>query len=308
MEAPALNPETNDAAGEKSRVAVSSVLAAVFLTVTKIVVGLLTGSLGILSEAAHSALDLVAAIVTVFAVKTSARPADENHPYGHGRVENLAALFETALLLATCAWIVWEAVHRLSNPVPVKASIWGFVVIGVSIFIDFSRSRALDKVAKKYGSQALEADALHFKTDIWSSCVVLFGLGCVWFSGKFQIPWLIKADAIAALAVAGIVIWVSVELGAKTIRDLMDEVPKGLVTQAKETVAKTPGVLLVPRLRVRRMGGEWFSDVVIQVDPALTTHEAHLITDTVEHALSKILQGGDIVIHTEPAPLGEPTI
>ena len=165
---------------EKKIVAATSVGAAVFLTGTKLAIGLLTGSLGILAEAAHSALDLAAAVVTFFAVRVSDRPADASHLYGHAKVENLSALFETLLLLITCLWVIYEAVHRLFFvTVKVDPSLWAFLVMGVSIVIDFSRSRALSRVARKYNSQALEADALHFSTDIWSSAVVIAGLALV---------------------------------------------------------------------------------------------------------------------------------
>ena len=161
---------------EKRLVALSSVLAAIFLTSMKIVVGLLTHSLGILSEAAHSGLDLIAAAVTLFAVRLSDRPPDREHPYGHGKIENLSALVETLLLLATCVWIIYEAIDRLFfKSVHVEASIWSFIVMGTSIGIDVTRSRALMRTAKKHNSQALEADALHFSTDVWSSSVVIAG-------------------------------------------------------------------------------------------------------------------------------------
>ena len=294
-------PSPSSAAEEKSRVAISSVIAALFLTGTKIVVGIMTGSLGILSEAAHSALDLVAALVTVFAMKTSAKPADEGHPYGHGKIENLSALFETLLLLLTCVWIIKEAITRLFfHDVPVEASFWGFAVIAVSIIVDIGRSRALMAAAKKHNSQALEAYALHFSTDIWSSTVVLFGLELVLLSKKLQMPWLVKADAIAALAVAGIVIWVSVQLGRKTIHDLLDGVPTELTEQARATVLAVPGVLGVPRIRMRRTGGEWFSDVVVLVDPEMTVQEAHMLADCVEANLGELMPSGDVTVHTEP--------
>ena len=171
---------------EKRIVAATSVAAAVFLTGTKLVVGFLTGSLGILAEAAHSALDLVAAIITFFAVRVSDRPADESHLYGHGKVENLSALWETLLLLITCGWIIYEANRRLFlETVDVDPNLWAFLVMGLSILIDFSRSRALARVAKRYRSQALEADALHFSTDIWSSAVVIAGLAFVRF-GEYR--------------------------------------------------------------------------------------------------------------------------
>lgn len=286
---------------EKHRAAVSSVVAAVFLTGTKIVVGVMTGSLGILSEAAHSALDLVAALTTVFAVRASARPADADHPYGHGKYENLSALFETVLLLVTCLWIIYEAVRRLFfHPVAVEATVWSFAVIILSIVIDVSRSRVLMKAAKKYHSAALEADALHFSTDVWSSSVVLFGLLLVFLAKYFSSPWLVKADALAALAVAGIVVWVSVRLGRKTINDLLDAVPADLVERARAAALAVPGVEGVARVRMRKTGGEWFSDIAIQVGSQLTTEESHRVADAVEASLAGVMPGGDVVVHVEP--------
>ena len=148
---------------EKKNVAGLSVIAAVFLTVFKLVVGIMTGSLGILSEALHSGLDLIAAVITWFAVRVSDKPADIDHQYGHGKIENLSALIETILLLVTCIWIVYEAMSRLlSGNTHIEVTVWSYIVVVSSIVIDFSRSRALSRVAKKHNSQALEADALHF--------------------------------------------------------------------------------------------------------------------------------------------------
>jgi len=292
-----LSPEA-----EKSRVALTSVAAAVLLTGTKVVVGLLTGSLGILSEAAHSGLDLAAALVTVLAVKASARPADADHPYGHGKVENLSALFETLLLLLTCGWIIKEAVARLFlREVHVEVNGWAFGVIVLSILVDLGRSRALMATAKKHRSQALEADALHFSTDVWSSGVVLLGLVLVLLARKLQMPLLARADAVAALGVAGIVVLVSLRLGRKTVADLLDAIPPDLVQAARERVLAVPGVEAVPRIRMRRIGGEWFSDVIIRVDPGLTMEQAHAVADTVEQSLGELMPGGDVVVHSEPA-------
>jgi len=283
-------------------VALTSVAAALLLTGTKIVAGLMTGSLGILSEAAHSSLDLVAAGVTVLAVKASARPADDNHPYGHGKVENLSALFETFLLLLTCGWIIREAIARLFlHAVPVRANLWGFGVIVLSILVDFGRSRALMATARKHHSQALEADALHFSTDVWSSSVVLFGLLLVFLARRLQLPWLAQADAVAALAVAGIVIYVSIRMGRRTIADLLDAIPPDLIQQARLRVLGLPGVKAAPRIRMRKIGGAWFSDVTIQVDPSLTLEQAHAVADAVEASLGELMPGGDVVVHTEPA-------
>ena len=289
---------------EKRLVALSSVVAAVFLTSTKIVVGVTTGSLGILSEAAHSTLDLVAAVVTLWAVRVSGKPADPVHTYGHAKFENISALFETVLLFATCIWIVYEAVERLFfHPTLVKASIWGFVVMGISILIDVSRSRALGRVAKKYGSQALEADALHFSSDILSSSVVIVGLGGVFLSARLDQPWLAKADAVAAMAVAGIVIVMSVRLGKKSIDDLLDAVPLGLQERLFE-VARVPGVIDVKRLRVRRVGPETFADVTVTVGRHVAFESAHDIADDIQTAFHEVLGGGDTVVHVEPVVSG----
>jgi cation diffusion facilitator family transporter len=285
---------------EKHWVALSSVLAAIFLTGMKLVVGLMTGSLGILSEAAHSGLDLAAAAVTLFAVRISGRPADREHTYGHGKVENLSALFETVLLLVTCVWIIYEAVQRLFfKEVVVEASIWAFVVMGVSIVIDFSRSRALARVAKKYDSQALEADALHFSTDIWSSSVVIGGLALVRGADWLGLPWLAKADALAAMGVAGIVVYVSAQLGRRTIAALLDAVPASVRDQIVRAV-KVKGVLDVTRVRVRRSGPEAFADVTLTVSRDVPLEQAHAIAADAEAAVRRILPGADVVVHVDP--------
>ena len=234
-----------NAAHEKRWVALTSVLAAILLTSMKLVVGLLTGSLGILSEAAHSGLDLVAALVTYFAVRISRRPADARYTYGYGKVENLSALIETLLLLLTCVWIISEAILRLFfKSVEVEASIWAFLII--SILVDLGRSHSLARAARKYDSQALEADALHFSTDIWSSSVVIAGLMLVVLSARLGIPWLVKADAVAALGMAGIVVFVSLQLGKKTVTALLDAVPAGLRDEVTRAV-RVPGVQEVRR-------------------------------------------------------------
>ena len=184
---------------EKRSVAGNSVLAAVAMTTLKVIVGFATGSLGILSEAAHSGLDLVAALVTYFSVSVSDKPADADHQYGHGKVENFSAFIETGLLLLTCVWIVYEAFRRLFfQQVEIEPSAFAFAVMLLSIGIDFWRSRALGRIAVKYDSQALEADALHFSTDIWSSSVVILGLALVALGRRTGIAWLRSADPIAA--------------------------------------------------------------------------------------------------------------
>jgi len=190
---------------EKRSAAGTSVWAAVVITGLKIVVGITTGSLGILSEAAHSGLDLVAAILTFFSVRVSDKPADAEHQYGHGKVENFSAFVETGLLLLTCIWIIYEAVIRLFfRRVEIEPSIAAFAVMLFSMGVDWWRSRILGRIATKYDSQALEADALHFSTDIWSAGVVVFGLALVLAGRTYHIWWLRDSDPIAALIVAGV--------------------------------------------------------------------------------------------------------
>lgn len=290
-----------EASREKRSAAASSVLAAVFLTAIKTVVGVTTGSLGILSEAAHSALDLVAAVVTLFAVRASGKPADREHTYGHGKVENLSALFETLLLLVTCVWIIYEAVQRLwFKTVEVDASAWAFAIMAVSIAVDVTRSRILARVAKKYDSQALEADALHFSTDVYSSAVVILGLVGVFFSKRPGLEWLVKADAVAALGVAAIVVWISIQLGRKTIAVLLDEIPPQLRDGLVRAV-RVPGVVQVGRLRVRTSGPETFADVTLTVEPGTGLARAHAIATAAEAAARHLLPGADVVVHVEPA-------
>jgi cation diffusion facilitator family transporter len=292
---------------EKRLVALSSVLAAVFLTSMKIVVGLLTHSLGILSEAAHSGLDLIAAAVTFFAVRVSDQPPDREHPYGHGKVENLSALVETLLLLATCAWIVYEAIDRLFfKSVHVEASIWSFIVMGTSIVIDVTRSRALMRVAKKHNSQALEADALHFSTDVWSSSVVIAGLAAValgqWIHdhSHVQADWLFRADAAAALGVSLIVVYVSLQLGRRTVSVLLDSAPHGMTAQIEQEVARLSGVSAVQRIRLRQSGPATFVDMTLAVPRSASLEEAHDIATRAEVAVQRLLPRTDVMVHIDP--------
>ncbi|HAH31933.1 MAG TPA: cation transporter [Elusimicrobia bacterium] len=293
---------------EKKNVALYSVGAAVVLTGTKLGIGLWTNSLGILSEAAHSGLDLLAAVVTYWAVSVSSRPADTDHTYGHGKVENLSALFETALLFATCVWIVWEAAERLFFVDKlVEVNIWSFLVITLSIIVDISRSRALRRTSEKWGSQALEADALHFESDIWSSSVVLIGLGCVLAAGSFNLPWLVKADSIAALGVAIIVVHACWMLGKKSVNDLLDAIP-GSLHDKVASAARVTGVTDVLKTRVRRSGPEIFADVTLAVQRGTTFEKSHQIADMAEASVKNALPQADVVVHVEPCHDGDPDL
>jgi len=281
---------------EKRSVAFLSVLAAVFLTGMKLAVGLLTNSLGILSEAAHSGLDLVAALMTLFAVKISDKPADESHHYGHGKVEGFSAFFEVILLMVTCGYIIYEGVERIiGKSAHVEVNIYSFAVMAISIVVDISRSRSLSRVAKKYKSQALEADALHFSSDIWSSAVVIAGLVAYKFFG------LVLADSIAALAVAVLVIVVSVRLGIRTVNVLLDKAPPGMRQSIQEAVAQLPGAERLDSLRIRTSGVKTFVDMRLTLTRDLSFTEAHRIASLAEKKISHIIPGADVIVHADPA-------
>jgi cation diffusion facilitator family transporter len=289
---------------EKNQAAASSVLAAIGLTSLKVVVGVLTGSLGILAEAAHSALDLVAALMTWFAVRISGKPPDHDHLYGHGKVENLSALIETILLLATCVWVLYSAVTRLiQGRTEIDVTVWSFAVMAFSMIVDFSRSRMLSKAAKKHNSQALEADALHFSTDIWSSAVVIVGLAGVKLSEAHPALTLLKsADAVSAIFVAAIVFFVCGRLGMRTVQALLDAAPKGLNDQIKRVAESVPGIQDCHRVRARYSGAQLFVDAHVLVDGNQTLDQAHALTDAVEAAIERIAPGVDVTVHAEPAP------
>lgn len=296
------DPSTvSDYSREKQAVALNSIEAAVVLTAMKLAVGLWSGSLGILSEAMHSSLDLVAAAITFISVKISDKPADREHPFGHGKIEHLSAFIETGLLIATCAWIVWEAVRRLFfQYVRVEPSIWTFVVMFVSITIDTFRSRALFRVARKYNSQALEADALHFSTDVYSSTVVILGLILVYISQQPKLHWLRNADSAAALVVAGIVVYITMRLGKRTVDALVDAAPTGITTLIAERVSRVSGVLSLDRIRTRESGSRLFVDLRLTLASNISLEHAKSVADVVEAEVHRVFPGADVVIHTSP--------
>ena len=304
MQGQAPSATTPSAEQEKQAAAGSSVWAAIFLTIMKLVVGFLTGSLGMLAEAAHSGLDLVAAVVTFLAVTVSGKPADQDHTYGHGKIENFSALIETGLLFITCAWIVYEAAQRLLVQAPeVDPNFWAFASMGISIVVNMNRSKMLYAAARKHHSQALEADALHFRTDVWSSWVVVGGLALVWV-GQNLIPTqaeiLNRADPIAALGVAVIVIMVTFNLGKRTIDALLDRAPEGLPQQIADATGGVPGVLGTGQVRVRRSGPRLFVDLNVDVDRNLPFERTHAIAAAVEEQVRGIAPGADVVVHTDP--------
>lgn len=282
---------------KKEKVALSSVFASAGLTGTKLVAGLLTGSIGILSEAAHSALDLGAAIITFLAVRVSDKPADEDHHYGHGKIESISALIETGLLFITSAWIIYEAIHRiLFKSVEVEVTWYAFVVIILSIIVDISRSRALSKVAKETNSQALEADALHFHSDIYSSGVVLLGLILISFGIR-------GADGVAALGVAFFVLRAGWQLGKRTFDVLTDTAPLGMMEKVKEISEAIDGVASVERVRIRPVGVVMFIELIVNISRVLPVEQMNKIVSLIKKKIIAEIPEADVATHINPIAL-----
>lgn len=294
---------------EKNRAALSSVFAAIFLTVIKLVVGIVTNSLGVLSEAIHSAFDLIAAGMTYVAVCVSATPPSSSHPYGFGKIENFSALVESLLLLVTCGWIMWEAMDRLFfNPVEVEPSLWAVGVMVVSILVDISRSRMLIAVAKKHHSQALEADAMHFSTDIWSSTVVLVGFGALYLAEFLPaesvfVPWLKKADALAGLGVALIIIKVSWSLCVRAFNVLIDAGDMPMTKELEEQLGKIEGVRSVEHIRIRHSGSDVFVDMEVTVPKTLLMEEAEKVREMVAGAAKAVIERATVSVSLRPEEL-----
>jgi len=295
-----------EGAREKKRAALWSVVSAVALVSLKVFLSVRTGSLGVLSEALHSSLDLIAAIITFLSVHFADQPADENHPYGHGKVENFSAFVETGLLLLTALYIIWEAFQRLFfREAHLTPTLTAIFILVCAMAIDLLRARALRRVARKFMSEALEADALHFSTDVWSTFVVILGIAAVWAGERRGAPWLRYADPIAALAVAGVIIWVGSRLGKRTLDALLDAAPAGLRQSIFSAVKELDGVLDAERVRVRRAGNRYFVDVTIQVPRTASFEQVHALSDAVEHRIAEIVPA-DVMVHMEPrAPAGE---
>jgi cation diffusion facilitator family transporter len=288
---------------EKRAVAGNSVFAAIGITILKMIVGITTGSLGVLSEAAHSGLDLIAATITFFSVRVSDKPADADHQYGHGKVENFSAFIETGLLLITCVAIVYEAIKRLFfHHVEIEPTLAAFLVMFASMGVDVWRSRSLGKIADKYDSQALQADALHFSTDAWSTGVVALGLALVLVGRKLSISWLSDADPVAALFVAGVITFVSTRLARKTVDALLDTAPAGARSNIIGALRGVEGLLEVDRVRIRRAGNRYFADVSVGLARNVTFQRSGQVADEVTRAVHNVLPNTDVVVHSVPRP------
>jgi cation diffusion facilitator family transporter len=287
---------------EKRRVALHSMLAAAAMTLLKLAAGLFSGSLGVLSDAAHSALDLAGAALTFFSVQVSDKPADEDHTYGHGKIENVSSLAEAGLMVVSCAWIIFEAVSRIAHHiVELRHSIWPVLVLVASIAVDYWRSRQLRAVAERTGSPALATDAFHFASDIWSTLAVLAGLGASWLGSRYGVSLLRFADPVAAIVVSIMILRLTLTLTRETVGVLMDQIPAETRRQIVNEVEQVPGVLSVEQARVRRAGAAHFADLTLALPRRSTFEHTDELVRAATDAVHRTLPDADVVIHTVPS-------
>jgi cation diffusion facilitator family transporter len=288
---------------EKERVALGSIGASAALTIAKGVVGLSTGSLAILSEAAHSLIDFAATLMTYFAVRIADRPADEEHHYGHGKMESVSALAETVLLFVLSGVVLWEACQRLisGHGHRVEATTTAFAIILASIVIDFLRARALSRVAATTSSEALEADALHFSSDMWSSAAVLVGLLGV----RYGYDW---ADSVAAIVVALFVCLAGWRLGRRTIDTLTDTAPAGVAERIAAIARRVRNVVSIERVRTRRVGATVFSEIEVGASRTLPLDRVETLKSDIEAAVKAALPNAEIGVSVIPRALDDETV
>ncbi len=284
---------------EKTAVALTSALAALLMTLLKLATGLVTGSLGMLSDAAHSGLDLIGAALTFLSVRVSDKPADEDHPYGHAKVENLSAFVETFLMIGSSIWISYEAVHRiLVHDVAIHYSSWPLAVLALSMAVDFWRSHQLHAVARRTGSDALEADAVHFASDIWSSAAVFAGLSISWLGAQWRVGFLRYADSVTALLVSILILHMSWRLARRTTGALLDSIPIEMRRRVLAEVQHIDGVLGVDQARMRRAGTSYFADLTLSLSRQLTFKHTEQLVEEASAAVRRVLPGADVVIGT----------
>lgn len=290
-----------DFSKEKRRVARNSMLAAGVMTLLKLAAGVFSGSLGVLSDAAHSGIDLAGAALTFFSVRVSDKPADEGHTYGHGKIENLSAFAEAGLMGVSCAWIIFEALRRIfGRGVELHHSAWPVAVLLISIFVDLWRSRQLRAVAERTGSPALATDASHFASDIWASAAVLVGLCFAWGGEHFGITWLRYADPVAAIAVSLMIFRMTFRLGHEAVSVLTDEIPAETRHRVIHEVERVDGVLAVEQARVRRAGAKFFADLTLALPRRSTFEHAEELVEAATAAVHRALPAADVVIRTIP--------
>lgn len=279
---------------EKQRIAGISVISAIFLTGSELIIGIVTGSLGLLSIALYSGLNLVTGIITFFLIQISDNPPDKEHNFGHGKIDTLISFLMTILQFITCIWIIYQALHRLiMGNTNFEISAWSYIVAIASIIVVFFHSRALNRVPKMFNSQALAAIALHYSTAIWSSLVILLGLIFTDFGLFF-------ADSVAALIVSFIVIIVTYNLFKRSIEVLLDFPPLEKLLIIEEVLNSSHEIKTYHSLKVRRVGAKTFVSVMVALNPQLKLNNAHEICNNIEREICKVVDQCDVFIHTEP--------
>jgi cation diffusion facilitator family transporter len=280
---------------QKQKTARLSVISNTFLVILKVVVGFYGGAVSIISEAAHSGVDLIAALVAFYAVRKSSQPPDANHDYGHGKIENISGAVEAVLIIVAAFWIVVESVQKLANGAKPEFLEYGILIMLISIAVNYWVSQKLYLVARETGSYALEADALHLRADIWTSAGVLIGLVVIKLTGLY---WL---DPVIAIAVAGIVFWAGYRMSKKSIDELTDiSLPVAEEDQIGEIVSSHPEVIAFHRLRTRRSGSYRLIDMHLILHKNMHLDKAHAVCDAIEKEIENCLGRCDVVIHLEP--------
>jgi cation diffusion facilitator family transporter len=292
-----------DAQTRKVRVAVLSVISNITLVVLKIIVGALIGSVSILSEAIHSGVDLIAAIIALFSVRTSSIPPDKRHPFGHGKIENISGTIEALLIFAAACWIIFEAIKRLRHPEPLEALGWGVGVMLISAVANYFVSQRLFKVGKETDSVALAADAWHLRTDVYTSAGVMIGLALIWLGERIypgiDLNWL---DPAAAIAVALLIIKAAYDLTIQSAKDLLDvTLPPEEESWIRQRILQhQPVIHGFHRLRTRKSGHFRFVEFHLKVDPDMSVQISHAITEDLSLSIEKQFPGTSVMIHIEP--------
>ncbi len=291
-----------EAQGRKARAAWISVASNTTLVVLKLIVGITIGSVAVLSEAIHSGMDLAASVIALFAVRRSGRPADDEHPFGHGKVENLSGVAEALLIFAAAIWIIVEAVDKLRHPGPISLVGWGIAIMLVSAIVNTLVSRMLFRVGSETDSVALQADAWHLRTDVYTSVGVMGGLALIWVGHRVlptvDLDWL---DPVAGIAVALLIMSAAYRLTVHAIRDLMDvSLDEEEEWIRGQILALKPTIRAYHKLRTRKAGPTRFVDVHVLVDSDMHLDQAHEISQRLEDAIEDRFPGTSVTVHMEP--------
>ena len=286
----------------KERVALLSVVSNSFLVVFKVIIGIAIGSVSIISEAIHSGVDLLAAVIAMFSVKTSSVPADEHHPFGHGKIENISGFVEALLIFGAAFWIIFEALKKINAPEIMENAEWGVGVMLFSAVMNFIVSHKLFQVGRETDSIALQADAWHLRTDVYTSAGVMFGLSIIWLGHKiFPNPNIHWIDPVAAICVAILIMHAAYELTMNSLRDLVDvKLPKEEENFIRDIIKREPAIHGFHQMRTRKAGHIRFMEFHINVDPHMSVQDSHNITRVLKKNIREKFPESTITIHIEP--------